>query len=90
MSGGRFNYVSVKDIEGPSEDHDSIVDALAEYPDTGDIVTTARHVLAKWREVMEMWERLSPVLKAVEWHQSGDWGEDSVAKAIESMRSRPR
>lgn len=82
MSGGSFNYVSVTDVDGPSSDHEEIVDALAEYPGSAAVVAEARAVLAKWREVVDAWANLTPVMKAVEWTQSGDWGPDSVAEAI--------
>lgn len=90
MSGGRFNYVSVRDIDGPGEEHDNIVDALSEYQGADEVVAEAYRVLEKWRDVVDAWARLSPVLKAVEWHQSGDWGDDDVRRAIEAYRSRPR
>lgn len=34
-----------------------------------------------------LFEVLSPVFKAVEWFDSGDWGKDKVDKAIEEYRN---
>ena len=92
MSGGSFSYVSVKDpMDGeawPDDEYDRIVDALAEYPGSEKLVERARACLDTWsktmREVSDEWQKLSPVLKAVEWHHSGDYGEDAVLQAIKA------
>ena len=92
MSGGSFDYTSIRDIEGaePSEEHERLVDALAEYPGSDAAVARARAALAKWRttmrEVAEEWRALQPVLKAVEWHHSSDYGEESVLRALAELK----
>lgn len=95
MSGGSFSYVSVTDpMDGdgawPNDEHNNIIDALSEYPGSEDAVRRARACLDAWRkamrEVSEEWCKLSPVLKAVEWHRSGDWGVDSVARELAALK----
>lgn len=95
MSGGSFNYASVREIElsGPSDDHKAIVGALAEYPGADIVVARARAALAKWEQVVTImaevdaeWSALRSVLRAVEWHHSSDVGEDDVVKAIAEFK----
>lgn len=94
MSGGSFNYVSVTDpMDGeawPSSEHDRIVDALAEYPGSEEAIRRARACLDMWRsamrEVSEEWRKLSPILKAVEWHHSSDYGEESALRALAELK----
>lgn len=86
MSGGSFNYVSIMDIDGPSEAHEEIIAALAEYPGSDAAVAKARAALAKWREVQAEWDDLRDILKAVEWVQSGDWGPEAVQEALKGKK----
>jgi hypothetical protein len=92
MSGGSFDYASIRDIEGaePSEEHERLVDALAEYPGSERAVERARAALSKWRtamrEVANEWRALQPVLKAVEWHHSCDYDEAAVLRALAELK----
>lgn len=93
MSGGAFDYVSVKDLEDTnSEDRDNIIAALESYPFQGakEAAATLRETIAKLRAAIEeaskVWEEHRPLLKAVEWDHSGDWSQDEVAKALMGLR----
>lgn len=92
MSGGSFDYASIRDLEGaePSEAHERIVTALSEYPGSEFAAARARAALTKWRismrEVADEWQALRPVLKAVEWHHSCDYDEAAVLRALSELR----
>lgn len=92
MSGGSYNYLCSKDALdllgslSSQEDLARMADRLTElgYDDgvAHDIrlligaIDTHRHA------VDEVLSRLEPVLHAVEWLDSGDWGEEQVRDAV--------
>lgn len=85
MSGGSFDYVSTRDPEGvPGEQHEAIVEALAKYqaPGAAEAVEALLDIIKRWREAAAAWEAFSPILKAVEWDHSGDWGPEEVELAL--------
>ena len=88
MSGGSFNYASVGDIGGPSEDHYELVDVARATPGCEAVADAAAAVLRDWAALDERWAKLRPVLKAIEWYRSGDLGEESIAKALAEYRER--
>lgn len=93
MSGGAFDYVSIKDLEDTtSESRDNIITALEAYHIHGakEAAATLRDSIAKLRAAIEeaskVWENHRQLLKAVEWDHSGDWSQDDVAKALADLK----
>lgn len=87
MSGGSFNYVSVRDLETPTEEHDLIAEAVAEHSE--EIATALREVLRRLRAAMQEaeseWAKYKGVLRAVEWERSGDGGVEAIKREIEKV-----
>lgn len=44
----------------------------------------------KVNDLNDVFERLSNVMKAVEWHQSSDWGIDQVKEALKEYKAEER
>jgi len=83
MSGGSFEYLCYWEIEA----HGALLDmamALAddspERDETEDIWTAIQDLNDRILKMRDVWH-------AVEWEQSGDYGQDQVRSAIERYRS---
>lgn len=95
MSGGSFNYLYCKEPEQLFDDF-----AIADLSDMADILL-ANNYIDVARDVRRLVEyiksarnrvdvlqaQLKPVLKAVEWYESCDIDDESLAKAIEEYRT---
>lgn len=90
MSGGSFNYASVAGIDGPSQDHYDLVAEARSTPGCEAVAEEAAAILRDWAALDARWTALRPVLKAIEWCRSGDWGEDDVAEALAKYNATPR
>lgn len=87
MSGGSFDYLYSR--LGSREDYESIGKALAEYlAATGESRWIESQALLDigalaglLRVAEQVAARLSPVLREIEWHRSGDTGIESLVEA---------
>ena len=92
MSGGSFNYLCYKEpvnLFHHIEDLEDVERYLLRngYYDVAHDVRRQIEYLESARNRIEvLHEQLSPVLKAVEWYVSGDYGEDSLKRAVEKYR----
>lgn len=91
MSGGSFDYVSIRDLETPGEEHDNIVAALAKFSPAGaevaaDLMACLASLRAAQTTAAETWTRYREVLRAVEWEQSGDGGTEEIADALRRLK----
>ena len=95
MSGGSWNYLFCKDIDelmngSSTELLQDMVDRLnsAGFKDVAkDTQRLVEYIKSASIRIETLFETLSPVFKAVEWFDSGDWGKDRVDKAIEEYRN---
>lgn len=94
MSGGSFNYLCFKDWDelfgsGSIEEMEKMVSRLIElgYEDVAKETLQLKLTIQQSSlRIQTMKERLQDVWKAVEWSDSGDWGNDSVDKAVKKYR----
>jgi len=97
MSGGSFNYLCGKNAADLDacvlEDISAMARALERHGEAGALA--ARATLALHKAVSESlpllqsrMDQLREVWKAVEWHLSGDWGEERVAMALVAFQRR--
>lgn len=92
MSGGAFNYVCFREtielIERKSELYE-IIDSLVQYgyedlaEDVKELIQRINKLKEKVNDVERYRETLEPILKAVEWYESGDYGKDTMIKVFE-------
>ncbi len=95
MSGGSWNYLYSKEIDDLMQ-HSNIgtLEEMADYLNQNgyedvakDTRRLAEYIKSAKIRIETLFEMLSPVFKAVEWCDSGDWGKDRVDKAIEEYRN---
>ncbi len=95
MSGGSWGYLYSKEIDDLMQySNIETLEEMADYLNQNgyeDVAKDTRRLVeyiksAKIR-IETLFEMLIPVFKAVEWHDSGDWGKDSVDKSIEEYRN---
>lgn len=102
MSGGSYNYLSTAaDVHGiggllqRQEDLRSMAhrldglcpEAAAETRLFVEGGTAEQQAASVFHGIDTRLERLEPLWKAVEWRDSGDWGEDQLARALEDYRA---
>lgn len=95
MSGGSWNYLYSADIEDlmsgrKLDDLQRMTDRLASdgYTDVAkDVQRLVEYVRSATVRIETLFEMLKPVLKAVEWYDSGDYGKSDVLEAIEEYRN---
>lgn len=80
------DWVALDEYERPWA---AMMGALLEY-DAADVAEDMRGLSARTRsalaEIGEDFSRMSDVFKAMEWWQSGDWGEEEFRKALADYR----
>ncbi len=81
MSGGSYNYLYSKDLDENEDDIERLVERLRMLGHD-DAAARAAHAAASLRRADEIRREMQDVWQAVEWNESGDWGEESVAKAV--------
>lgn len=94
MSGGSWNYLCCKDIDelmnGSSiELLQDMVDRLnsAGFKDVAkDTQRLVEYIKSAKIRIETLFEALSPVFKAVEWFDSGDWGEETLNNEVLKYR----
>lgn len=97
MSGGSYNYASdvsdLDDVVSKRFDLDAMCDRLYGRSDVemedaaADLEGLLTYVDRVIKRVEARLRRLQPVLHAVEWHDSGDWGIERVHAALAIYRS---
>jgi hypothetical protein len=93
MSGGSYNYLcNAWDLPDLIEHRTELKEMADRLTDLGH-VDAAKETAALLLEInrAEVWalaraERLSEVWRAVEWHDSSDWGADAIDKALDKYR----
>ncbi len=94
MSGGSFNYMYSKFDEQLfdyqyRENLEAMIDYLIEH-NYEDVAREAEELLLTIKQaeirVQTMHNRLSDIFKAVEWHTSGDSGEERVQEEVKKYR----
>lgn len=96
MSGGSFNYLCIKDIHdiahGVGEEWDWMLNELDELaPDIAKDMRLIRHYTDEFVKLHDArWKKLQPVLHAIEWWRSGDWGINQVDEAIKNYAANTR
>lgn len=95
MSGGSWNYLFCKDIDelmngSSTELLQDMVDRLnsAGFKDVAkDTQRLVEYIKSASIRIETLFEALSPVFKAVEWFDSGDWGEETLNNEILKYRN---
>ena len=95
MSGGSWNYLYSSDIENlmnerKLNDLQDMADRLAGdgYTDIAkDVQRLVEYVRSAMVRIETLFEMLKPVLHAVEWYDSGDYGEEGMLKVFEEYRN---
>jgi hypothetical protein len=95
MSGGSYNYLFCKEVPdlfsaSSLQDMEQIEAALLScgYKDIAkDVRRLIEYINSAENRISVLHEQLSGVFKAIEWHDSGDWGKDSLHKALDAYRS---
>ncbi len=95
MSGGSWNYLFCKEIDelmngSSTELLQDMVDRLnsAGFKDVAkDTQRLVEYIKSASIRIETLFETLSPVFKAVEWFDSGDWGEETLNNEILKYRN---
>ena len=95
MSGGSWNYLFCKDIDelmngSSTELLQDMVDRLnsAGFKDVAkDTQRLVEYIKSASIRIETLFETLSPVFKAIEWFDSGDWGEETLNNEILKYRN---
>lgn len=95
MSGGSWNYLYLKEIDdlmngSSTELLQDMVDRLnsAGFKDVAkDTQRLVEYIKSASIRIKTLFETLSPVFKAIEWFDSGDWGEETLNNEILKYRN---
>ena len=91
MSGGSYEYLSLKDLDEVCCMEDQLLSMHARLLQLG-AVDAAAETMALINHINEshaMIDKLQGVWKSVEWMDSGDWGMKSVESALSRYRASP-
>ncbi len=98
MSGGSYNYMEswfirndLPDDDDSDESLPAMMKRLEEYPEHSGAVVAAtqmRYLLQLCDNLRTRFAQLGPVMHAVEWRDSGDWGEEQMLNAIEKWLTK--
>lgn len=93
MSGGEYEYLYIQDAHTlmlKTHIIQAMADRLAELGYASDAARETQELLLTVRQyenrIDVMQARLAGVWKAVEWCDSGDWGEDEIKRALGKYR----
>lgn len=94
MSGGSWNYLYCKDVDelmngSSTELLQDMVDRLnsAGFKDVAkDTQRLVEYIKSARIRIETLFEALSPVFKAVEWFDSGDWGKETLNNEVLKYR----
>lgn len=95
MSGGSWNYLYSKDIDDLMQySNIELLEEMADYLNQNgyedvakDTRRLAEYIKSASIRIETLFEALSPVFKAVEWFDSGDWGEETLNNEILKYRN---
>lgn len=84
MSGGSFDYLCYKDAPETlrSEELSRMAAAIRSYQGGEPAAAATTALVGYLRAFERRIEALRDVWKAVEWHHSGDWGQEAVGRAL--------
>lgn len=93
MSGGRFNYVYTKAddaqeaLSGLSDlrDLEAYLREIEEHNAADEVLLYLKELETHRRRIEAIGRRISGILKATEWHGSGDWSKDSITHAYNRL-----
>lgn len=91
MSGGSYDYLYAKppgDLHEYIPELERLADRLRdmeEYAAAEEVDAHATRIVEYHNQMKATHDRLSDVMKAVEWYDSGDWGRNSVHEACEDL-----
>ena len=92
MSGGCYDYLYCKEPEelfskaGDIEDMASTLEKLNCLDVARDIRRLAEYIKTAYNMVDVLSEQLKPIMKAVEWYEDNDIGEDTLKEEVERYR----
>lgn len=95
MSGGSFNYLcraDAADLFSRTEDLARMADSMTRrgMPDAAaEVEYIAADMAAFLRRTEVRLQRLHDLMRAIEWHESGDYGPEQVAEELERYRTPP-
>ncbi len=94
MSGGSYDYLYCKDAEelfSKAVDIEDMAETLEKlnYLDVArDMRRLAEYIKTARNRVEVLSKQLRPIMKAVEWYEDCDIGEDTLGKEIEEYRNK--
>jgi len=93
MSGGSYAYLYCKEVEELFKEI-GYIDDMCEELEKMDYIDVARdmrrlseYIKTAYNRIDVLAEQLRPIMKAVEWYRSSDYGLDDVEKAVAKYRS---
>jgi len=88
VSGGSYNYLCYHSdsLSEHRADLASMADRLEGLPWKPDAAVATRRCLALIEEAQRLAESLSHAWHAIEWWDSGDWGEDAAREDVEAYQ----
>lgn len=89
MSGGSYDYLYLQsdDLSRNRRMIEEMARRLEGLPYASEAATDTRRILTLLADAQALAERLADVWRAVEWWDSGDYGEDDAQDAIAKYRS---
>ena len=96
MSGGSYNYLchcDAEDIFAKTKDIQDMASRLSELGYVDAATETESILLVRNNYVSRMQarlNRLTPIWKAVEWYDSGDWGKESIEEEVNKYREETK
>jgi len=92
MSGGSYNYLCMKELSdffyhGFGEEWEWMLDRLENLsPQAREEMESIQSSVREFEKKYEKrWNVLQPLLKAVEWKDSGDWGDEQLSVALKKF-----
>lgn len=93
MSGGSYDYLYCKDVDSIFA-HASYISDMAEtlvklgHLDVAhDMTRLSEYIRSAYTRIDVLSEQLRPIMKAVEYYEDNDYGEDTVAEIVEEYRT---
>lgn len=93
MSGGSFNYLCYKEVSDLFHAVDDLEDVEQYLIKRGDkdiaqdVRRLIEYILSAENRIGVLKDNLEDVLHAVEWRESGDWGESSLQRELDRYRN---
>lgn len=95
MSGGSYGYLCYKEVQDlfcmssieSMEEMEAYLLAAGYKDIAKDVRRLVEYIKSAENRISVLHENLADVFHAIEWHASGDYGKDSVVKALERYRA---